>query len=162
MPSSRLLPYFPLTLLPLLVHGVSVTQVTWAAVTYSYHGEKIPSISSSSYALTPVGAHQSYSAGSVIRSRYVSGSGSNVTGAYPINGLNAQAIDNSQLFMLASQDEYVANSATAFVQGVYPPVGDSGQGAVLLANNSLEAYPLGGYQYASIGTVSSMDYSYIW
>ncbi|RDW66023.1 hypothetical protein BP6252_09658 [Coleophoma cylindrospora] len=162
MSPSKLFSPLLLTTLPLLAHAVSESQVTWAVVSYSFHGEKEPALASSSYALTPVGGHQAFSAGAAIRDRYIVGNNSDGTETYPINGLSAQAIENSQLYMLATQDEYVANSATAFLQGVYPPVGNSGQGSMVLANNSLESYPLGGYQYASIATVGSMDYNYMW
>lgn len=137
---------------------------TWAAVNFIYHGEKTPDISpsSSAYSLTTIGAHQLVAAGSAIRNRYVSGNASSITQAFPINGLNAYAIDNSQLFMLATDDEFVAASAQAFMQGLYPPVGSTGQGNEILGNGTLEEYPLGGYQYANIGTTSSLDYNYIW
>ena len=80
-----------------------------------------------------------------------------------INGLSVNAIDNSQLYALSTDEEYESASALAFFQGLYPPGGfpvidDQGT----LANGSLEGFPLGGYQYPNIRTVSSLDFNYVW
>ena len=125
----------------------------------------MPSLSDGPYNLTPLGANQLFDAGSIIRSRYVSApdNGSEITTAAIINGISVNAIDNSQLYILSTDDEYISSSALAFMQGLYPP-----RNAVvidlesILGNSSLEQYPLNGYQYPNVGTVSSLDFNYIW
>lgn len=139
-------------------------QVTWAVVSYTYHGEKTPSLFPAPYDLTPVGAHQAYSAGQLIRERYISSSpnGSQLTSLVPVNGINQNPIDNSQLYMLSAYNPWTSASAQAFMQGVYPP-----RDALLinleseLGNSSIAQYPLDGYQYANIQAVGPLDFNSI-
>ncbi len=97
-------------------------QITWAAVAFTYHGEKIPDLHSAPYYLTPYGANQLLNAGEVVRDRYISppSNGSLVTSGVPINGISTTAIDNSQLYILSTDDVTVSSSALAFMQGLYP------------------------------------------
>lgn len=153
----------------LALSAVALTQQTsqetvWSAVTYTYHGEKTPALLAGPYDLTPVGANQLYTAGSILRDRYISGvTNSSIVSPAPINGMNLHQIDNDQLLVLATNDQWVSASATAFMQGLYPPfdsltfdleslLGDSGQ----------EAYPLNGYQYPNVQTLSILDFNYLW
>ncbi|KAL3421544.1 histidine acid phosphatase [Phlyctema vagabunda] len=164
-PSHRFTAAVLLQLLATIVVAAN-TQKTWAAVSFVYHGEKQPMTG----ALTTTGAHQLYDAGAVIRARYMGSSSSadenatatTVTQSNPINGLSASAIDNQQLYLLSRNDDYVAASAQAFMQGLYPPTAVRGQGSQVLADGSLLSFPLDGYQYASIGTVSVLDFNSIW
>ena len=101
--------------------------------------------------------------GRSIRTRYIEGPGTSVTGSYPIPGLSVNAIDNSQLYLLARDDYYIAGSAQAFMQGVYPPLGSAYvDEESILANGTLVQYPLGGYQYPTIDTISPLDFNYVW
>jgi hypothetical protein len=129
-------------------------QITWAAVVFAHYGEKIPDVTSGPYDLTPNGAQQMYNAGQVIRERYINppSNGTELTTAAVINGLSPAAIDNSQLYILSTDDEFVSASALAFMQALYPPY------------FSLESdpYPLDGYQYPNVQSVSSLDFNYIW
>jgi hypothetical protein len=160
---------------PILLHltallGLSTTalaqsQIVWAAVVYTFYGEKIPSLTSGPYNLAPLGANQMLDAGFFIRSRNINppSNGSELSGPAPINGLSVNSIDNSQIYALSTDDEFVSASAMAFFQGLYPPRGipvfdfeDT------LANGTNEGYPLDGYQYPNIETVSELDFNYIW
>lgn len=145
----------------------STEELVWASVVYTFHGEKTPSLTNpyGPYNLSPLGANQLLAAGSLIRSRNIAppANGSQLTAAAVISGLSVNAIDNSQLNALSTDDEYSSSSAVAFFQGLYPPRGypiidpqDT------LANGSIEGFPLDGYQYPNIGTVSSLDFNYIW
>lgn len=98
------------------------TPVTWAALAFTYHGEKVPDLHSAPYYLTPYGANQLLNAGQVVRERYISPptNGSLQTSSAVIDGIETQAIDNSQLFILAPDDIPTSQSALAFMQGLYP------------------------------------------
>lgn len=141
------------------------SQITWASFVYTFYGEKIPSLTSGPYNLTPLGANQLLDAGSLIRSRYISApsNGSQLTTAEPINGISVNDIDNSQLYSLSTDDEFISSSAMAFFQGLYPPRGiPVFDNESTLSNGSVDSFPLDGYQYPNIGTVSSLDFNYIW
>lgn len=143
----------------------STEQVIWSAVTYTYHGEKTPALFPGPYDLTPLGANQLFQAGELIRDRYIStpANGSNVTEAANINGISVNAIDNSQLLVLSTDDTWVSASAMAFMQALYPPrdtlVVDLES---MLGNTTLEQYPLDGYQYPNIETLSVLDFNRLW
>ena len=141
----------------------SQEQTTWGTVVLSLHGERIPGIADAFPYITPLGAQQALAAGSAIRTRYIEGPGTNITDSYPIPGLSVNAIDNTQLYLLARDDDYIAGSAQAFMQGVYPPLGSAYvDEESILSNKTLVQYPLGGYQYATIDTISPLDFNYVW
>ncbi|CZR52153.1 uncharacterized protein PAC_02030 [Phialocephala subalpina] len=141
------------------------TQVTWAAVAFTYHGEKIPDLHSSPYYLTPYGANQLLNAGQVVRERYISPptNGSLQTSSAVVNGIETVAIDNSQLYILAPDDTPTSQSAIAFMQGLYPQrTGVTFDQQDTMADGVLVQYPLDGYQYPAIATVSDLDFNYLW
>ena len=142
------------------------SEILWGSVIYTYHGEKTPSITSGPYNLSPLGATQMLQAGSFIRSRNIdppTNTSSQLGGTAPINGISVQAIDNSQLTALSTDDEFISGSAMAFFQGLYPPRGfpiiDEQD---ILANGTNLGFPLDGYQYPNVETVSELDFNYIW
>lgn len=138
-------------------------QTTWAAVVMAFHGEREALLSTDSPFITPLGAWQAHDAGSVIRTRYIQGPGNTITDSYPISGISAQTIENSQLYIVAADTDYIAASAQAFMQGVYPPFQAVNSDAdSMLANGSLIQFPLDGYQYPTIGLISPLDFNYIW
>jgi hypothetical protein len=136
----------------------STVQITWAAVVFAHYGEKIPDATPGPYELTPYGANQMYNAGQIIQGRYISSLPSNER----INGLSSTEIDNSQLYILSTDDEFVSASALAFMQALYPPVYFELDPDAIMSDSSLEPYPLGGYQYPNVQTVSSLDFNYLW
>ena len=139
-------------------------QVVWSAVTYTYHGEKTPDLFAGPYDLTPVGATQLYEVGQLYRERYITGAAnSSLTNASPIYGLNTYAIDNSQLQIMATDDPWISASAMAFMQALYPPQNATVPNLEsMLANSSLAEYPLNGYQYPNIETLSLLDFNHVW
>jgi hypothetical protein len=157
-----------LTVLLALATGTSAaTQVTWGSVAFVNHGEKIPYLNHGSNNLSPLGAHQLFSAGSVIRDQYLSPpvNVSRQTTGTPINGLNVNDIENTQLYIASQSDEYVSSSAMAFMQGLYPPRSSGTQtvdGESIMGNGSLLQYPLDGYQYPNIETLGPLDFNSIW
>ncbi|PQE11480.1 histidine acid phosphatase protein [Rutstroemia sp. NJR-2017a BBW] len=156
-------PLLLLLSLSAFVGADTTVPITWSSIVYTYHGEKTPDMpNSTTLSLTPLGAQQLYSAGSVIRDRYLTSNGTQLTLGLPINGLSTSAIVNSQMQILSTSDEYVVASAQAFMQGLYPPVAGVNGGSSTLGNKSVVNYPLGGYQYPNINSLSTEDYNYIW
>ena len=162
------------------------SETIWSSVVITRNGDSIPLISNDPTVLTPLGAQQLFSAGASFRDRYIAPSDAAAYGEYIINEISTYQIDNSQTFALSLLDEYVAASAQAFVQGLYPPLNSSFisedpiiTSVSLLANGSNIAFPLGecrsikylsprlivyqgGYQYPNIYATSSLDPYSIW
>lgn len=69
---------------------------------------------------------------------------------------------------MSTTDGYVVSGSLAFLQGLYPPVlnvfayNNGGVNASTLANGSSIDYPLNGYQYPNIQTISSSDSDSVW
>ncbi|TVY35660.1 hypothetical protein LSUB1_G006321 [Lachnellula subtilissima] len=141
-------------------------EITWGSVVFTYHGEKIPALHDGPYNLTPLGANQLLQAGQTIRDRYISSpSNSSITGSYPIDGLQENEIDNGQMSVLSTTDEYITASALAFMQGLYPPRSTATEVVdeeSIMGNGTLEQFPLNGYQYPNIASLSLLDFNYIW
>lgn len=167
------------TVLALLVAAVSAqssaqssSEHIWSSVAWVLHGERTPLLGHTPPALTPLGAQQMFSQGTTLRSRYLARSidadGASEAGRAPIVGIEANALDNTQLSIMTNTDSFMVTSAVAFLQGLYPPisqafaVGTGGMDAAELANGSIVNYPLGGYQYPSIKTASVLDFESIW
>ncbi|EHK16030.1 uncharacterized protein TRIVIDRAFT_115012, partial [Trichoderma virens Gv29-8] len=141
----------------------------WAVVAYINHGEKTPTLGGLNTVLTPMGARQMWRQGSAFRNRYLGTENStlfsNSTGNYTIQGISKDAINNADLTVLSQTDEWVAGGAVAFMQGLYPATTDafnSLAGGQVMAQDVLSGtgpidYPLGGYQYPSIETMSMSD-----
>lgn len=134
-----------------------------AVVVFVNHGETTPSIASEHVTLTPNGAQQMQLLGAAFRSRYLGGSASsttssNSTDAAPIQSISTDAIDNSQIAIMAGTEEWSTNSATAFLQGLYPPQpGTSNLDHNYVLNSNTTDYPLNGYQYAQVITYPDSD-----
>jgi hypothetical protein len=145
-----------------------------SSVAFIYHGETTPARGTfATQSLTPLGAQQMYAQGSTFRSRYLGNGNSNdaqfpVTRDATIEGIEPVTIDNSQISVISTNDGYVSTSALAFMQGLYPPAevavagSTGGMGVAQLANGSLIDYPLNGYQYPDITTLSTLDPEFIW
>ncbi|KAF4336343.1 histidine acid [Fusarium beomiforme] len=157
-----------------LAHGV-IAQSTgggekvWAAVAFINHGERTPIAANLRTVLTPEGAQQMLRQGTAFRARYIpdgvnSSDYDNVQTAY-LQNLKPDVIDNDDLDMISSADEWVSAGALAFMQGFYPPSSnafDNSTGgeeiAVNLASSDNKTeYPLNGYQYPNIRTPSYYD-----
>jgi hypothetical protein len=140
------------------------SQITWGSVIFTYHGEKTPAITNGPYNLSPLGANQLLLAGSLVRSRYVDPPSveSPLYTSAPVEGISVQAIDNAQLYVLSTEDEFISGSALAFMQGLYPPRALVIDAEAILSNSTVEVHPLNGYQYPNINTVGDLDFNYIW
>ncbi|KAJ5127781.1 Histidine phosphatase superfamily clade-2 [Penicillium atrosanguineum] len=132
----------------------------WGVFAYTIHGESTPTVltvSPGSKVLTDFGANQLQAAGSSFRDRYVpnfDGNSSETAIMYLTPGfLNAKDVN---VFSMA--DQYVSASAQAFMQGLYPPLGDSNiSSSDSTGNATIDMAPLDGYQYAHIVTLGESD-----
>jgi hypothetical protein len=80
-----------------------------------------------------------------------------------VAGLSSDVINNLQLEIQTEDDDFTATAAQAFMQAFYPPFALANASAAsldslaVMANNSLVDYPLQGYQYPVIETLSPYD-----
>ncbi|MCJ1321599.1 hypothetical protein MMC15_006944 [Xylographa vitiligo] len=145
------------------------SETIWSSVVITRNGDSIPLIANEPTVLTPLGAQQLFSAGALFRNRYIAPTDVATYAEYIIDEISTYQLDNSQTFTLSLLDEYVAASAQAFIQGLYPPLINSfpsGDPIItdvsLLANGSNIAFPLGGYQYPNVYATSLLDPYSIW
>ena len=138
----------------------------WGTVLFTMYGERTPYIYPETYTLTPLGAQQLYTAGSSFRNRYLNPPTtlfSEFEVNSVINGISAIHLNNDQIVMEATPDQFIVASAQAFIQGLYPPLtSPTNDSQSVLANGSTVLAPLNGYQYPSIYTASSNDDNSIW
>ncbi|KAH9891544.1 histidine acid phosphatase-like protein [Xylariomycetidae sp. FL2044] len=111
------------------------------------HGDRTPK-SLAPANLTSLGAEQVFDSGDYYRGRYVAADATS-----PIFGLSNDIAVAHQMSVTSPVDAVLQNSAQAFMQGVYPPVGT--MSVQELANDSTVQAPLGGYQYVPINSASS-------
>ncbi|KAI2465629.1 phosphoglycerate mutase-like protein [Annulohypoxylon bovei var. microspora] len=154
--------------------AISTNETVWSSFSYVLYGERTPLQSQLAPSLTPLGAQQLYSQGSLFRARYLSPNANlslqenAITTNSPISGMELQALDNSQLSIYSTTDDYVIGGALAFLQGLYPPItrtfasSNGGENASTLANGTMIDYPLDGYQYPNILSIPVTDMSSVW
>jgi hypothetical protein len=156
--------------------GVSSAQTSgehvWSSVAFTLYGDRTPMNEPTPPSLTPLGAQQLHAQGSMFRARYLNSSLTDSENAVTIHvgieGIEKNAIDNSQLYLLAAYNSYTSAGAQAFMQGLYPPIaqafpnGTGGIQAAELADGSVVNYPLGGYQYPNINVASTVDSDSVW
>ncbi|WQF81918.1 Putative histidine phosphatase superfamily, clade-2 [Colletotrichum destructivum] len=142
----------------------------WASVAMIMHGERTPLRSELQNTLTPRGAQQMYAQGSAFRARYLaSGTPTNIsegriTSRAAIRDVARNVIEHEQLSIFSVPDAHVVAGATAFMQGLYPPITqafapETGGTNISLStlSGNLTQYPLGGYQYPVIETLGVLD-----
>ncbi|KAA8652496.1 hypothetical protein EYZ11_005206 [Aspergillus tanneri] len=142
--------------------GQELKEQVWGVFAFTLHGDSVPAVMPRPPALTPYGARELYTAGSAFRSRYVAIQSSNNGPSTRIESLSPYAIDPGDIDVLSTTKPSDIASAQAFMQGLYPPLNESYSGTYVdssyrLANGSVAAAPLRGYQYPQIVTVSSED-----
>lgn len=132
-----------LSLLSVLASADAAETVLGAYI-FHRHGDRTPK-SLPPANLTTLGYGQVYSSGQYYRSRYL-------TGSSKIKGINEDIVKLAQLSVTAPVDNVLQNSAMAFLQGLYPPVGQTIQ---TLANGSKVQAPMDGYQLIPVNTIST-------
>ncbi|KAI9768047.1 MAG: hypothetical protein M1839_004207 [Geoglossum umbratile] len=126
------------------IHGVAVL---------TRHGDRT-SKHYWNYHITPLGLTQNYQTGSYFRDRYILPDS-------PQHILNISTTTYSPAIVPGSapNQAILINTATAFLQGLYPPNAASDE---KLTNGSISSNPLGGYQYVSVLPVETNDEDTIW
>ncbi|OAQ76133.1 histidine acid phosphatase [Purpureocillium lilacinum] len=149
------------TLLAAAVAGLagSAAAVTvHGALVFTRHGDRTTKWYKAQ-ALTSLGAEQNYQVGGSYRQRYLSSSSPDA-----IRGISQDKYVSSQVFASAPDQGILMNTATAFLQGLYPPLEDvapdvASQG---LNNGTNSTSPLGGYQYVVLHGISDNSPDAIW
>ena len=110
-------------------------------------------------ALTSLGAEQNRQVGSAFRDRYLSSSSED-----RIVGISEDKYMSSQVFASAPDQGILLNTATAFLQGFYPPLEDINPEVASqeLNNGSTSTSPLGGYQYVILNGVNDNSPDTVW
>ena len=127
----------------------SVTAETVLGVyMFHRHGDRTPKALAPAN-LTDLGYQEVYTSGDYYRSRYIASDAE-----YKIYGINTDIVKQTQISVSSGADTVLQNSATGFLQGLYPPVGDA-LGTQTLANGTNVTSPLNGYQLIPVGLVSS-------
>ncbi|KAJ5575513.1 hypothetical protein N7535_002439 [Penicillium sp. DV-2018c] len=121
------------TLLPV----VDAERVLGAYI-FARHGDRTPKVFGSTQ-LTDLGYREVFEAGSFYNKRYISSDSSK-----QIEGISADVVNPKQISASAPSDAVLQNSATGFLQGIYPPVGKVA--SQTLANGTTVEAPLNGYQ----------------
>ncbi|KAF3039993.1 hypothetical protein E8E11_006628 [Didymella keratinophila] len=116
------------------------------ATVFSRHGDRT-SKHYKGYNLTNLGFQQNYYVGQDYRNIYL-----NSSSPKQILDISEDQVVNSQIYASAPDQAVLLNTATAFLQGLYPPTESIDQVSATQTLNSDERVirPLGGYQYPVI------------
>ena len=132
------------------------SDTVWGAVIVSTFGDRVPLLSPDVSALTPLGAAQMFSAGQLFRERYIAPANDSLGRNYTIANISTDRVDALETVAYAPSDLFLAQSAQAFMAGLYPPAGNASASSPL-ANGSAVASPLGGAQFPLIVTPGAND-----
>lgn len=110
----------------------------------------------SGYGLTSLGVQQNFQVGGNFRETYISSNSSK-----RILGISEKKAVNSQLFATAPDQTVLLNTATAFLQGLYPPL-ENVDPLEVLNNGSAYGKPLNGYQYLVLHSEDADAPDVIW
>ncbi|KAJ5398282.1 Histidine phosphatase superfamily clade-2 [Penicillium cosmopolitanum] len=117
------------------------------AYIYSRHGDRTPKVFGNT-ALTVLGYREVFNSGSYYNGRYIAEDDS----TFHIQGISNSTVKAKQISVTAPDDSVLQNSATGFMQGVYPP---TSQNVDTLSNKTKQEAPLGGYQIVTVGTTDA-------
>lgn len=108
------------------------------AYIFARHGDRTPKVFGNTQ-LTDLGYREVFDTGSFYNDRYISSSSPK-----QIEGISSEVVKPKQISASAPSDTVLQNSATGFLQGVYPPVGKVA--SQTLGNGASVEAPLNGYQ----------------
>ncbi|KAJ5159939.1 uncharacterized protein N7482_006943 [Penicillium canariense] len=143
-----------------LVTAQDYTEKVWGVFAYTIHGDSIPNVLAEARPrfLSDYGANQLAAAGAAFRERYLSSGGSINVSESAIQYISATVLDSKDVDVFATTDQFVIASAQAFMQGLYPPLGQPGMApSDTTGNSSSDISPLHGYQYPQIVTLGEAD-----
>ena len=150
-----------------LAQGTVLREQIWGTVIFTRYGDRTPYILPETPTLTPLGAQQLFNVGSTFRNRYVTPPTSAFNVNTAISGISEFQLNNDQVTLESTSDQFIAASAQAFMQGLYPPLQDSSNYTFIdslstLANGTTVQSPLNGYQYPQLYVASKDDLNLIW
>ncbi|ORY04131.1 histidine phosphatase superfamily [Clohesyomyces aquaticus] len=136
----------------------SIAETVHGVLVFTRHGDRT-SKHYSGYGLTSLGFEQNFQVGSSYRSRYLSS-----TSPQRIFNISGDKYVPSQIYASAPDQSVLINTATAFLQGFYPPLGSvSPQLATQTLNNGTATQnPLNGYQYVFLHGADANSPDTIW
>lgn len=139
-----------------LAAAVSVTEAHYihSALVFTRHGDRTAKWYKG-YQMTNLGAQQVYQSGQFYRERYL-------TGDHPINGISRDEVSSSQIWASAPDQHVLFQTATNFLQGLYPPLDNSSSAIENLNNGTDIEAPLEGYQFVLIHGEGESDPDTIW
>ncbi|KAJ6263354.1 hypothetical protein Dda_1917 [Drechslerella dactyloides] len=146
----------------LLLLGGSVLPVWGETIlgltVFSRHGDRT-SKHYSGYSLTNLGFQQNFQTGSFYRDLYLASGSSK-----QILGISEDKYVTSQIWASAPDQTVLANTATAFLQGLYPPLDqlDPQIATNTLNNGTKYTNPLNGYQYVQLHGPGTESPNTIW
>lgn len=110
-----------------------------------------------------------FNLGSQFRNRYLTTTFDGAAESTAIRDISHYQLNTNEVTIMSTDWQYVVGSAQAFMQGLYPPLGEASNsnytdllGVSGLANGTNVVAPMNGYQYPSIESVSSYDLRSIW
>jgi prostatic aicd phosphatase len=145
-------------ILAVVAASAVAAQTVHSVVVFSRHGDRTAKFYKG-YHLTNLGANQVHAAGNYYRQRYVEDGASN-----QIAGISADEAVPSQIWASAPDQSILYQTATDFLQGLYPPLGglDSDLANETLVNGTEVEDPLNGYQFILIHGEGTTDPDTIW
>jgi hypothetical protein len=129
-----------------LILVVLAQDTIYGVYMFHRHGDRTPKALPPTV-LTTLGYDEVVSSGTYYHNRYVASGSSN-----QIVGISSGTVNNAQIAVSAPLDNVLMNSATGFLQGLYPPVGLETE---TLANGTNVTAPLNGYQLIPVALVNS-------
>lgn len=143
--SITMLPNHIILLLALLP-AIQAAETTLGVFVLHRHGDRTTKAWAPTK-LTDLGYRQVYAAGKYFRDKYI-------TGSTAVTGVSEDIVVQRQLNVEAPVDTVLQNSAQAFLQSLYPPVGAT-LGTQTLANGTEVQAPMNGYQLIPVNIVTS-------
>lgn len=117
------------------------------AYLYSRHGDRTAKVFGNTE-LTDLGYHEVFTAGSFYHDRYIASDSEK-----QIEGISDVIVNAQQISASAPSDAVLQNSATGFLQGVYPPAAKAA--SQTLGNGTSVQAPLDGYQIIQVQTTDT-------
>lgn len=137
-----------LPLLASLVSSAVAAETVLGVYIFSRHGDRTAK-STPPANLTDLGYQEVFTSGTYYRNRYVAGDATR-----RIFGINVDLVKQSQITASAPADTVLQSSAMGFLQGLYPPVGQT-LGSNTLRNGTVIQSPLNGFQLIPLETVTT-------
>ncbi|KAL1967940.1 hypothetical protein VTN77DRAFT_2357 [Rasamsonia byssochlamydoides] len=152
----------PLALqLPIFAVAEDLTEHIWAVFAFNVYGDSTPTVLPQARTLTSLGARSLYNVGAAFRDRYLLGLSNETILDTWIQGISQYRLVTEEVNIYSTTDQFIAASALAFMQGLYPPLESANDTYLdddyLLAHGVVVDSPLNDYQYPRIYTTGFTD-----